>query len=250
MAKNTARAPKETEVTNETPAADAASPTTDAATPAETSAPAETAPPAGKAKAVPKMEQILSEDGDTLTFRFDGGQDPALADVVTKYSEYPQNVQQGFGYFGMRTKLRNFTVPKAGEAEASTADMRSQLLTGIALLKAGSWRVAREAGEKGATSTLILEAALAYKHRKAAIQAKDEKARWIVEDAEAEGGKREGTLIDVSKELEALKPEQVEQLKGTALFQLALQDAKDARAAAKRKALEAKVAAEAEASPI
>jgi hypothetical protein len=192
---------------------------------------------ADKAKKVPKMEQVLDEKGEALTFKF-RQDDPATPTppIEVKVSDFPENVRNFFAYFGMRTKLRNFTTPDAGQAEASPAQMHANLVKGIALLKAGHLRIAAEPGSKSG-GTLLLEAAIHYRRRKHEMNPANV------------GVPFEETTEQVSAILEKLTDEQVEQLKGTKLFQLAMQDAKDARAAAKRKALEEEVAKEAANAP-
>lgn len=176
----------------------------------------------------PKMKQVV--DGNAIKYEFDAtGVEAGIPAQTYALDEFPQNVRDFFALFGMRTKLRNFTTPDADQTEATPEQMAAKLLKGAALLKQGLLKTAREAGEKGALTTLILEAALIYKRLK----------------AEAKGTTFDGNADDVAKELEGLTDEQVEQLKGTTLFQLAMSEAKEARQKAKTAALKAKAMAEA-----
>lgn len=169
-----------------------------------------------KAKKTPKMSQAVKEDG-SVEFAFSHG-------VKQTYSlaDFPPNVRDFFATFGMRTKLRNFTVPDSGEKEASAEQMATKLEKGANLLKAGLLRVAREPGEKKAGGTLLLEAAFIYKQKKAA----------------AKGEEFTGTEADVAAELEALDEEKLDALKGTTLFKLAMAEVKEKRAAEKKAALQ------------
>jgi hypothetical protein len=175
-------------------------------------------------KKTPKMAQTVGDDGSVkFAFSEDAGEQ------VYNLSDFPENVREFFAIFGMRTKLRNFTVPDSGEKEASPAKMAEKLSKGAALLKAGLLRVAREPGEKKGGGTILLEAAMIYKAKKAA----------------AKGEEFALTEAEVAAELEALTDEQLEQLKGTTLFKLAMAEVKEKRAAEKKAALEAQAAKEA-----
>jgi phosphoribosylformylglycinamidine (FGAM) synthase PurS component len=181
-----------------------------------------------KVAKTPKMKQTVT--GEAIAYEFDAtGIEGGIPAQTYSLSDFPQNVRDFFALFGMRTKLRNFTTPDADQNEATPAQMAEKLAKGAALLKQGLLKTAREAGEKGALTTLILEAALIYKRLK----------------AEAKGQVFEGDAEAVAKELEGLTDEQVEQLKGTTLFQLAMSEAKEARQKAKTAALKAKALAEA-----
>lgn len=182
-----------------------------------------------EAKKTPKMEQIVAEDG-TLTFKFNAPEgQPAIGEQVYKLSDFPENVRDFFAVFGMRTKLRNFTTPDQGESEATVEKMAEKLAKGANLLKEGLLRVAREPGERKAGGTLLLEAAIIFKKKKAAAKGEE----FTLSDA------------DVARELEGLSEEQLEQLKNTTLFKLAMVEAKEARMAAKKAELEKKAAEEA-----
>ncbi len=175
------------------------------------------------------MEQIVNDDG-SVTFKFSHGVERTYA-----LHQFPENVRDFFALFGLRTKLRNFTVPDSGEKEASPERMFEKLTQGADLLLAGTLRAAREAGEKRGGGTLLLEAAIIYKRLKA------EKA-----------GEDVGAIdpIEVAKQLEALTDEQLTNLKSTKLFTLAMEKAKAARQAAKLAAAEKAAAEEADDAPM
>lgn len=183
-----------------------------------------------EAKKTPKMEQIVNEDAQSVTFRFAHGEELTYA-----LGQFPENIRDFFALFGLRTKLRNFTVPDSGEKEASVERMFEKLKQGAELLLAGTLRAAREAGERKGGGTLLLEAAIIYKRLKA------EKLGQEVGDIDP---------IEVAKQLEALSDEEIAQLKATKLFSLALEKAKAARQAAKLAAAEKAAAEEAEDAPL
>lgn len=190
------------------------------ATPAK--APEAAKQPASEASK-PKMHQTVADDG-TVTFAFRHGESQ-----VYSLRDFPRNVQEFFALFGLRTKLRNFTTPDSGEKEATSEEMAAKLKKGTELLKQGLLRIAREPGEKQSGGTMFLEAAVIYRRMK----------------AEARGDAFTETEADVAKMIENLTEEQVEQLKGTTLFKLALAEVKEKRAAAKKAALQAQAAREA-----
>lgn len=181
-----------------------------------------------EAKKTPKMEQVV--EGDSVAFKFAHG-----AELTYSLAQFPEHIRDFFALLGMRTKLRNFTVPDSGEKEATPERMFEKLKLGADLLLAGTLRAAREAGEKKGGGTLLLEAAIIYKRLKA------EKA-----------GQEPGEIdpIEVAKQLESLSDEEIAQLKATKLFTLALEKAKAERQAAKLAAAEKAAAEEAENAPL
>ncbi len=175
------------------------------------------------------MEQIVNEDG-SVTFAF-----PAIGEKLTvRMEDFPQNVRDFFGIFGMRTKLRNFTALEKAEdgSAASPAAKFAELKKGYDLLVAGTLRAAREPGEKGASSTVELEAFVAYKVTKLRDKgASDEEIAAV-------------TPVSIAAELEKLTDDQIKEVKATKRFQKALADVKAARAAARAAKLAKEAAAE------
>ena len=216
---------------------------------------------------VVKMAQTVNEDG-SVSFAF-----PSLGEKeVFSVSDFPQNVVEFFALLGMRTKLRNFTVPSADEKEATPEDMITKLRAGAAALKAGILRIARTGEEKAPASTLILEAALIYRKMKACAKVSGSPEGWAetevkdtVESLRPMVESMDDTITNEAKVEEAraaavAKGEdgdaaakaaaitQLDQLKATTLFKLAMSEAKAAREKAKKAALTQKAMAEAEAA--
>jgi hypothetical protein len=176
-----------------------------------------------------KMSHSFDEASGQHVFAF--GPEGSAGSFACSLKDFPEHVVAFFANFGLKTKLRNFTAAEKDEAGGTITpeQMLERLKKGAELLMAGTLRVAREAGEKGAGGTLLLEATYIYRRMK----------------AEARGEEFTETPADVAKLLDALSDEQVEQLKGTSLFKAALAEAKLARAA--KAADKAKKAALAEA---
>lgn len=181
-----------------------------------------------------KMSHSFAEASGEHTFAF--GEAGADGSITAKLADFPEHVVAFFANFGLKTKLRNFTAAEKDEAGGtiSPAQMLERMQKGLDLLKAGTLRVAREPGEKGAGGTLLLEATAIYRRMK----------------AEARGEEHTETLADVAKLLDSLSDEQVEQLKGTTLFKAAMAEAKLARAAKAAEKAKKAAAQEAEDAPI
>lgn len=177
-----------------------------------------------------KMTRIDNEDG-SHTFRFAHG-----AEIRVAVADFPENVQHFYADFGLVTKVRNFTAIEKGEdgATATPEQMYEKMSKGVEMLKQGILRIAAEPGEKRAGGTLLLEAAMEYKRRKAA----------------AKGETFTATELEVAKELEALSEEQLTALKATALFKAAMEAAKLARQTKRAAEAEAAAAKEAENAPM
>jgi hypothetical protein len=219
-------------------------------------------------KKVAKMAQIVKDDG-SVEFKFSHG--PVVAAALDLF---PQNVKDYFALLGMRTKLRNFTVPDEDEKEATPERMHEKLENGIARLRAGELRVSRSGEDKPAASTLVLEAALIYRKMKAALKASGgtsfdgwqateiedtiESLRPMVEGmqdtitnpddvekAKTEAAAKEGaTDEDIAAAAAKAAVTQLDQLKATELFKAAMAEAKDVRAQAAKAALLKKAVAE------
>jgi hypothetical protein len=218
-----------------------------------------------------KMSQVVKDDG-SVEFKFSHG--PVVA---AKLDDFPQHVRDFYALLGMRTKLRNFTVPDEDEKEATPERMHEKLVAGIERLKNGELRVTRSGEDKPAASTLILEAALIYRKMKAAIKAGLDVSAWADQEIEDtieslrpmveqmqdtitnqpevdKAGQDAAAAGKTDEEIEAARAKaavtQLDALKATTLFKAALAEAKDARAKKAKADLLKKAADEAANSPI
>lgn len=224
-----------------------------------------------ESKKVPKMAQTVNSDG-SVTFTFALAAGPQS--ITARLDEFPQNVRDFFAMLGMRTGLRNSTVPGADEKESLPEDMFRKLSAKLAQYRAGTLRAITADGEKAPASTLILEAALIYRKMKAAVKATGKVDGWQEQDtgdtlesirptvesmddtvtnpADVEKAKAEASAKgeDVEAAAKGAAVTQLDQLKATTLFKLAYAEAKKVREDAKRAALAAKAAAEAADAPM
>lgn len=120
--------------------------------------------PSPRSSSAAKITQALNPDG-SVTFTF-----PTLSPFplleTFHLPEFPAPVLAYFASLGMRTKLRNFTVPKDPRHPPTAEQMHADLLSGAARLRAGRLRSPSPA-HSTTIPTLVLEASLIYRQMKA-----------------------------------------------------------------------------------
>lgn len=211
-----------------------------------------------------KMSQSFDPETGTLTFAF-----PGLEPLSYRLSDFPQNVVAFWTGFGMKTAGRNASIGSDEDGSVGTPEtMRKRVEAKFAAWKQGILRATTGGEERAPASTLLLEAAVIYKRMKAAMTAGDDVDNWANYDGpDAESLRPEVEKLDdvvtnpeaVAKaksdaeakgedgEAAASKATvtQLDVLKASNLFKLAMQAAKAQREAAKKAALKAALAKEA-----
>lgn len=224
------------------------------------------------AEKAPKKRSVARAADGTRTVTYEGGLTYAY-----RLADYPQNVRDYFAELGMDTAHRNASIGSDADGSVGTpADMFKREAAKVAGWKAGVVRTIVAGEEKAAAPALVLEAASIYRAMSACFKATGGIDGWEgYERPEPESLRAEiEALDDVVTNPEAVEaakaaaagkpdatPETIEAagvkatitrldlLKANTIFKAAVEEAKEARAKAKRAALRASIAAQASADP-
>ncbi len=181
----------------------------------------ETAPvyptPAPEKKTSRQMSFTVQEDG-TIRADFGAGIDP----LTLRPLDVPETLQAAAMTEGLISRARGYTSRLEGDARTPAA-LREAIAKAFANLKAGVWKIEREAGE--AEYTVEVEAAFLFR----AMRAK------------AKGEEYAEVIADVAEAFTKLDDEQKKKLKALPRYQLALAEVKAKRAQEKQAALLAKL---------
>ncbi len=212
---------------------------------------------------VKKMSQAFDPATGTLTFSF-----PGLEPLSYRMADFPENVVQFWTGFGMKTAGRNDTLGRDEDGSDGTPEtMRTRVIAKFEQWKAGVLRLAAAGEERAPTSTILVEAYSIAKRMQAAMAAGDDVDNWanydapdaaelraaldekaaIITNPDAVAAARAEAVAKGEDGDEAAAKAEVSQLdviKATNLFKLAMVAAKAQREATKKAALKAALAAE------